>query len=83
MTSTETGPIIYDPDDDNCGRGGCSRNDPRRVYFNYFGLQWACVGCYEAIFAAKVHPGQTVITLTPEQMAADRVTVSEPSSAGA
>lgn len=36
----------YDPDLDNCA-GGCARHDNRRVAFGWYGLTFACPGCFE------------------------------------
>lgn len=61
--TTTPAPAAYDPDADNC-RGGCRRNDPRRVSFIWFqGRHFACPGCFEEIFGGPPLPEQTIITL--------------------
>jgi hypothetical protein len=65
--------ITYDPDIDNC-RGGCRRNDNRRVFFGWYGPNFACPGCFEATFGPlDEEDNERIITLTPEQVEAGRL----------
>ena len=61
-------PVTYDPALDQCA-GGCRRNDSRRVAFGWYGLTFACPGCFEAALGGPPDDDQ-VITLNPEQIAA-------------
>lgn len=65
-------PPEYDPDFDNCA-GGCRRNDNRRVVFGYFGLTFACPGCFEEAFGGPPQPPeQPIIVLSGAQVVAGR-----------
>jgi len=58
---TET--ISYDPDQDNC-RGGCRRNDNRRVAFTWFQERHlACPGCFEETFGGPPGSDDVIVTV--------------------
>jgi len=58
---TET--VTYDPDQDNC-RGGCSRNDDRRVAFPFYGeIHFACPGCFEEVLGGPPGPDDVIVTV--------------------